>query len=226
MVPFHSGSLPPDRLRAILGNAIMRQVALGWRIESQLDNQAVMASGGEVNHAAHLLISLFTCGAWLPVWIILGVTGGEKRVVISVDPHGVLLFNGRPAPMVAGPPRRGPVIRPRGDANAQAIAAANMRRELRRQAREHAAKDLALARELRIGRPDLPREYDDGGLVDLNSAPAPVIADLCGLEPAQAGRIVQARQAAGRFASVEDVFSWTELPVDTWDRLRDRSVTL
>nr|WP_246325701.1 helix-hairpin-helix domain-containing protein [Actinomycetospora corticicola] len=60
----------------------------------------------------------------------------------------------------------------------------------------------------------------------MNSAPAPVIADLCGLEPAQAGRIVQARQAAGRFASVEDVFSWTELPVDTWDRIRDRSVTV
>jgi hypothetical protein len=32
-----------------------------------------------------------------------------------------------------------------------------------------------LARELRIGRPDVPRQFDDGGLVDLNHAPVPVL---------------------------------------------------
>ena len=49
---------------------------------------------------------------------------------------------------------------------------------------------------------------------------------MCGLEPVQAARIVQARQAAGRFAAVEDVFSWTELPVGVWDQVRDRAVVL
>ena len=107
-----------------------------------------------------------------------------------------------------------------------AVSRALAARHRRTEARRLVTEDPLLARELRIGRPDLPRDYDDGGLVDLNSAPAPAIADLCGLDPAQAGRIVQARQAAGRFASVEDVFSWTELPVDVWERIRDRAVTL
>ncbi|MFB9835804.1 hypothetical protein ACFFNX_26840, partial [Actinoallomurus acaciae] len=108
MVPFQPGSpLPPDRLRAILGNAVMRQVARGWRIESQVDNQAIMASGGDVNHAAHLVVSFLTCGLWVPIWVIFGVVGSEKRVSITVDPNGVVLFNGRPAPMVA-PPQAGP----------------------------------------------------------------------------------------------------------------------
>ncbi|MCD2186800.1 helix-hairpin-helix domain-containing protein [Actinomycetospora soli] len=107
-----------------------------------------------------------------------------------------------------------------------ALARALAGRQRRTEARRLVAEDPLLARELRIGRPDLPREYDDGGLVDLNAAPAPAIADVCGLDPTHAGRIVQARQAAGRFGSVEDVFSWTELPVETWDRIRDRAVTL
>lgn len=107
-----------------------------------------------------------------------------------------------------------------------AVARALAGRQRRQQARDLAANDPLLAHELRIGRPDLPRDYDDGGLVDLNGAPAPVVAQLCGIEPVQAARIVQARQAAGRFAGVEDVFAWTDLPVEVWDRVRDRGIVL
>ena len=230
MVPFDPGSaMPPDRLRAILGNAIMRQVALGWRIESQVDNQAIMATGGEVNHAAHLLISMVTCGAWLPVWIILGVTGGERRVSITVDPTGVLLFNGRPAPMVAGPAapqRRGPVVRPRGDANAQAIAAAKMRRDLRRQAREHALQDVALARELRIGRPDLSRQYDDGGLIDINHVPPPALTLLSGVTPEIAERIVSIRERVGPFSSAEELVVTADLHPDLTPEIKEYGIFL
>ncbi|MFI2710029.1 hypothetical protein ACH495_07855 [Micromonospora sp. NPDC018662] len=46
----------------------------------------------------------------------------------------------------------------------------------RRQRREHARYLLhhypSARGELRIGRPDRPRAYDDGGLVDVNSVPA------------------------------------------------------
>ena len=54
------------------------------------------------------------------------------------------------------------------------------------------AEDPALARSLGIGRPDLARGYDDGGLVDLNTASAPVIAQVCGLDAALAEAIVAA----------------------------------
>jgi DNA uptake protein ComE-like DNA-binding protein len=115
------------------------------------------------------------------------------------------------------PPARG--LQP---AHARALAARTRRDE----ARHLAAADPLLARELRIGRPDLSPRYDDGGLVDLNTAPARVVAAVCGIDPVQAVRIVQARQAAGRFAAVDDVFAWTELPVALWDQVRDRAVVL
>jgi DNA uptake protein ComE-like DNA-binding protein len=83
-----------------------------------------------------------------------------------------------------------------------------------------------MARELRIGRPHLPRTYDDGGLVDLNTAPAQVIAHTCGIELAIATLIVKARAAGITFASVDDVFSVAEIPFPLWDRIRDRAVVI
>jgi hypothetical protein len=107
-----------------------------------------------------------------------------------------------------------------------AVAAALAARERRAEARRLAARDPLLARELRLGRPDLPRSYDDGGLVDLNTAPGPVIAQTCGIAPEHAARIVACRSAAGHFAAVDDVFAWADLPYDVWDLVRDRGVVL
>src|SRR5690606_39982870 len=38
-----------------------------------------------------------------------------------------------------------------------------------------------LAKRLAIGRPDLPRQFDDGGLIDLNHAPEHVLTSLPGV---------------------------------------------
>ncbi|TQS27804.1 helix-hairpin-helix domain-containing protein [Microbispora sp. KK1-11] len=96
--------------------------------------------------------------------------------------------------------------------NEQAIALAQHRRALRRQARELAEHDPVMARELRIGRPDLPRQYDDGGLIDVNHAPASVIANLPGLTSALAEQIVRVRDQVGGFVSAEDVSAAASLP--------------
>ncbi|GAA1520669.1 hypothetical protein GCM10009677_62300 [Sphaerisporangium rubeum] len=96
--------------------------------------------------------------------------------------------------------------------NDQAVAMAQYRRELRRQARELAERDPALAREVRIGRPDLPRQYDDGGLVDVNHAPAAVIAALPGMTPELARRVVAHREETGLFVSAEEVSIAVNLP--------------
>jgi hypothetical protein len=61
-----------------------------------------------------------------------------------------------------------------------AMAAALADRKLREQARAVVAGDPALARELRIGRPDLPRQFDDGGLIDVNHVPEQVLVDRLG----------------------------------------------
>ena len=76
---------------------------------------------------------------------------------------------------------------------------------------------------MRIGRPDLPGDFDDGGLVDLASASETVIAEVLELSVGQAAEIVAVRDAA---VTVEDVFSLTDLPVSTWDRIRDRAVLI
>jgi hypothetical protein len=54
---------------------------------------------------------------------------------------------------------------------AAAVAAAQRRQH----ARVLAKGDPVLARDLCIGRPNMPREFDGGGLVDVNHAAAPAL---------------------------------------------------
>ena len=96
-------------------------------------------------------------------------------------------------------------------------------RAKRDRARDLAATDPLMARELRIGRPDLPSDYDDGGLVDIASAPDTVIAQVLDLTLEQAAGVVAIRDTV---IAVDDLFSLTELPVSTWDRVRDRAIII
>lgn len=107
-----------------------------------------------------------------------------------------------------------------------AVAAVLTARARRDEARKLAAGDALMARELGIGRPDLPRQYDDGGLVDLNGAPQTVIAEVCDVDTATAARIVAARTECGGFLAVDDVFTLTDIPLDAWDRIRDRGIVV
>lgn len=106
-----------------------------------------------------------------------------------------------------------------------AIAAALAARTRRAAARKVAEADPLLARELRIGRPDLPHSYDDGGLVDLNNAPAAAIAQICEIPLPAAEEIVRARQDGG-FSGVDELLVMVTVPVSAWDRIRDRGLTL
>jgi len=121
--------------------------------------------------------------------------------------------------------------KPADPALADALAA----REKRAESRRIVAEDPALARDLRIGRPDLrrgstpqtpsPPDYDDGGLVDLASAPAALIAEICGIDVATAERIVETRQARP-YDTIDDVFTWADVPYALWERVRERGVVV
>ncbi|HEV7647701.1 MAG TPA: hypothetical protein VGP26_06050 [Actinophytocola sp.] len=124
----------------------------------------------------------------------------------------------RPAPSLSTAPTSNGA--PAVDPAVQQVLQARMKRD---QARDLAATDPLMARELRIGRPDLPSEYDDGGLVDVASAPETVIARVLDLTPEQATGIVAVRDTA---VAVDDLFSLTDLPVSTWDRVRDRAIII
>ncbi|GAB4079946.1 helix-hairpin-helix domain-containing protein [Modestobacter muralis] len=78
-----------------------------------------------------------------------------------------------------------------------AVARALAARQRRVEARRLWNSDRSLARELGIGRPDLERGFDDGGLFDLNGAPAVVLARVCGMTMQQAERVVEARTSRG-----------------------------
>lgn len=103
----------------------------------------------------------------------------------------------------------------------QALAAARARLHSRQQARELAGSNPVLARDLRIGRPDMPHDYDDGGLVDMNHVPGDVLVTSLGLTPAESGSILAARDQLGRFGSAEELSAYAQLSPDRMEALRD-----
>jgi DNA uptake protein ComE-like DNA-binding protein len=105
--------------------------------------------------------------------------------------------------------------------NQAAVAAARDKLDRRKEARRLVATNPALARDLKIGRPDLPREYDDGGLVDVNHVPVGVFSSALGLTPIEARDVVAARDKLGRFVSPEELCEYTQLSPDRIDNLRD-----
>jgi len=110
---------------------------------------------------------------------------------------------------------------PQHTAMEAAMDAARDRRELRRQALKIATDDPGLARELGIGRPDVQRNFDDGGLVDVNSVPAEVLMRLSGMTAEMAERVVHVREIRGPYGSVEELSVFAELPPSLADRLAE-----
>jgi hypothetical protein len=189
-------------------------------------------------HAAHRLHRRSTA-VWAVVYgaasallvTLLSLTPAEPQSGTAGDTFAFLAGTLLPCIIIAGCVQqaflRRAVYFPQPKAAPElALASALAARARRTEARRIATQDPLLARDLHIGRPDLPRSYDDGGLVDLNTAPALAIAKACDLTPDLAGRIVTARDGCGGFMSVDDVFSLVDLPITTWDFIRDRGLVV
>jgi hypothetical protein len=142
--------------------------------------QYVPSSGGSLPDAAII-------PAFLIIWL-----GGLAHVLV------LQMLVRRAAPEVSLAPRTAPAADP-------AIVAAQWRLQRREEARRILATDPALAAELRIGRPDLPRQYDDGGLVDVNHVPAAVLAKELDLPMETAAALARQRDRVGGFSSPEDL---------------------
>jgi len=74
-----------------LASQIRTEVTQGGRVESQGDFDAVIATGSELNHTVHLIATLVSCGLWGIVWLVMALTGGVKRRMVSVDEYGNML---------------------------------------------------------------------------------------------------------------------------------------
>ncbi|MED5812869.1 DUF2510 domain-containing protein [Mycolicibacterium sp. 050232] len=63
-----------------------------------------VANGGGTSHGLHLVLTLLTCGAWLPVWILVALFSGGSSSSVAVSGAGVVTTrasNRRPALVVA-----------------------------------------------------------------------------------------------------------------------------
>lgn len=83
-----------------------------------------------------------------------------------------------------------------------------------------------MARDLRIGRPDLPRHYDDRGLIDVNSVPAEVLVRGLGLSQAQSRQVVEARERLGRFQHTQDLINLAGLEPAVYDWVSNRVILM
>lgn len=119
-----------------------------------------------------------------------------------------------------------PPMPPAYDPNQGAIQQIEADRRQRSEARELAQRDPQMARELRIGRPDLPRQYDDGGLVDVNSAPEESLSRYLGLSSAAAAHVVEVRQQLGRFERGDDLVNLAGVELSAYELVKDRIILL
>lgn len=78
--------------REVLNRELQKYGAMGWRIETRSDFQATIAKGKQISHVLHLLLTVFTFGLWLLVWAVIGLLGGVKRWLLTVDEFGNVLY--------------------------------------------------------------------------------------------------------------------------------------
>ena len=104
-----------------------------------------------------------------------------------------------------------------------AMLGARRRLADRERARRLAREQPALAREVGVGRPDLPGAQD-AGLIDVNAAPSETLTQLPGIDDAAAHQIVELRDGGEGFSSVEDLGAALDLDASVVEELRDRVV--
>jgi DNA uptake protein ComE-like DNA-binding protein len=166
-------------------------------------------------HIIHLVLTLFTCGAWAPIWIIhaIVIAASDRPRVVAPFPPPPPTWHGPGAPQ---------------DRNQQALAVVARQTALRSEARRLAATDPMSARQLGVGRRDVPgRTYDDGGLIDINRAPAEVFTQFGGITAQRAAHVVAVReQVGGAFSSVEEMMALAELPPHLLEEINEYSIVI
>lgn len=61
-----------------------------------------VSTGGGPNHALHAVLTLFTCGMWLPVWILVAIFSSSSRSAVAVAGPGATVPPNRKPLVIAG----------------------------------------------------------------------------------------------------------------------------
>jgi hypothetical protein len=131
---------------------------------------------------------------WSAFLVLLAATVGAAGHAFAIRRYVWAPSESRPAP-APKPVAAGDWVAPALDQAAR----------LREDARRLAEGDPSLAKRNGVGRPDLPRSLDDGGLVDLNHAPVEVLRDLPGFNEATARQVRERVEQLGPFQSLDEV---------------------
>ena len=182
-------------------------------------------------------------GAWAPAyagsvvrkrtWSLLGllwslITVAGWVVAIANDggsPGGLLIIVGWAGAIASSFTIRASYRQMLGSPFEAALVDAEQRLSDRDRARKLAAERPGVAKELGIGRPDVPNAHD-AGLIDVNNAPASVLTKLPGVDDALATTIVEARAETHGFSSVEDLGAALDLDGNLVEDLRHKVVFL
>jgi DNA-binding SARP family transcriptional activator len=196
---------------------------------------------GEVIMAALLPIIICGFGAWI-YFVFAGVRRQDKRQYLFALAYAVLLVLAMVLILIDPSPTENPsppewvgVLTLFGVTLGSAVHGSVLAshpgdtprsRTLRHQARQFAAFEPQRARGLGIGRPDLMRAFDDGGLVDINHVPGHELARLPGISSAEAHAIVIDRLNRGPYSRPQDLVVRGLLPMRTVQRLMSRLICL
>ena len=74
-------------------------VVVNNNIATPAPSVAVAVSGGGTNHALHLVLTVLSCGMWLPIWILIAIFESVGRPAASVavgGPGGTSVSTRRP----------------------------------------------------------------------------------------------------------------------------------
>jgi SARP family transcriptional regulator, regulator of embCAB operon len=222
MVPFALNNLVPPPVAA-------RRPWVTW-VETALGVALVLISFGVLTWTVMLYYAGRRRSRWLGLAVLgyLGLIGlfvlamelssDNEDILSALDVAGLLAllvaWLGGATHVVLLNERLGLFQRPRHPPDVH-------RRVRREQARYLVYQHPAARQDLLIGRPDLPRTFDDGGLVDVNAVPDCVLAGLPGLTPQQARQIAIDRWMRGPFASMEELTARCLLPLTAADYLRE-----
>ena len=62
---------------------------------------AVAVSHGGTSHGLHLVLTLLTCGLWLPIWVLLAIFGGASSSAVAVAGNGAVVQTANRKPLIA-----------------------------------------------------------------------------------------------------------------------------
>lgn len=108
----------------------------------------------------------------------------------------------------------------------QSVIAAKSRTRRRLEAAQLAKREPSLAADLGIGRPDAHKDFDDGGLIDINHVSTATLISALSLAPELAEKVAKVRDRLGRFDGPDDLVTFGCLPEELVDSLRDRLIAL